>query len=76
MFFLFFRQNGSNETDRNHSKIPPTTSLETLPGFDFDAGASWIYPINFPIREYQYNIVKEALFENILVSLPTGYLLI
>lgn len=43
-----------------------------LPGFDAQAGNTWIYPINYPIREYQFNIVKNALFINTLVSLPTG----
>ncbi|KAH9487144.1 ATP-dependent DNA helicase mph1 [Psilocybe cubensis] len=32
----------------------------------------WIYPINRPKRDYQYNIVKNSLFENTLVALPTG----
>ncbi|CAK9294692.1 unnamed protein product [Gordionus sp. m RMFG-2023] len=42
--------------------------------FEFDkmAGEIWIYPNNFPIRDYQYNIVKKALFNNTLVALPTG----
>lgn len=32
----------------------------------------WIYPLNRPKRDYQYNIVKHALFDNTLVALPTG----
>ncbi|KAF4623919.1 hypothetical protein D9613_001611 [Agrocybe pediades] len=32
----------------------------------------WIYPVNRPKRDYQYNIVKNSLFENTLVALPTG----
>lgn len=32
----------------------------------------WIYPINRPKRDYQYNIVKNCLFNNTLVALPTG----
>lgn len=32
----------------------------------------WIYPLNQPKRDYQFNIVKQCLFENTLVSLPTG----
>ena len=32
----------------------------------------WIYPINCPKRDYQYNIVKNCLFNNTLVALPTG----
>ncbi|PPQ76176.1 hypothetical protein CVT26_009353 [Gymnopilus dilepis] len=32
----------------------------------------WIFPINRPKRDYQFNIVKNSLFENTLVALPTG----
>ncbi|KAI4504437.1 hypothetical protein M0802_000908 [Mischocyttarus mexicanus] len=48
-----------------------STDLETT-GFDLSAGKTWIYPENYPIRKYQYNIVKKALFFNTLVCLPTG----
>lgn len=30
------------------------------------------YPTNYPVREYQLQIVSDALFKNTLVSLPTG----
>ncbi|KAI0670106.1 P-loop containing nucleoside triphosphate hydrolase protein [Trametes maxima] len=36
------------------------------------AAKTWIYPLNKPKRDYQYNIVKKCLFENTLVALPTG----
>jgi hypothetical protein len=32
----------------------------------------WMYPLNKPRRDYQFNIVKHSLFENTLVALPTG----
>ncbi|KAG8042322.1 hypothetical protein G9C98_004956 [Cotesia typhae] len=41
-------------------------------GFDKSAGKKWIYPENYPVREYQFSIVKTALFQNTLVCLPTG----
>lgn len=41
-------------------------------GFDLSAGNTWIYPENYPVRDYQYNIVKKALYYNTLVCLPTG----
>ena len=43
---------------------------------DSEAYKVWIYPINYPIRDYQFNIVQKALFTNTLVSLPTGIILI
>ena len=45
---------------------------DVIPGFDCSAGNSWIYPTNYPVRDYQFNIVQKALFHNTLVSLPTG----
>ena len=32
----------------------------------------WIYPINRPRRDYQFNIAKHCFFDNTLVALPTG----
>ncbi|XP_078464653.1 Fanconi anemia group M protein [Lampetra planeri] len=46
--------------------------VEHLPGFDVTSGDIWIYPTNFPVREYQYSIVQTALFNNTMVCLPTG----
>ncbi|KAI7816581.1 P-loop containing nucleoside triphosphate hydrolase protein, partial [Gamsiella multidivaricata] len=39
---------------------------------DKKATLTWQYPINYPKRDYQYNIIRRALFTNTLVSLPTG----
>lgn len=36
----------------------------------------WIYPKNVERRDYQFNIVRKALYTNVLVSLPTGYLIL
>ncbi|KAI5738653.1 hypothetical protein M8J77_009606 [Diaphorina citri] len=41
-------------------------------GFFLSSGETYIYPTNYPIRDYQRNIVQSCLFENTLVSLPTG----
>ncbi|ORZ02607.1 hypothetical protein BCR43DRAFT_519900 [Syncephalastrum racemosum] len=48
---------------------PDTISFHTL---DPDALPTWVYPVNYPVRSYQYNIVQRALFSNTLVALPTG----
>ncbi|KAK9421984.1 hypothetical protein SUNI508_05284 [Seiridium unicorne] len=38
-----------------------------------EAMKTWVYPTNLgAIRDYQYTIVKEGLFNNTLVALPTG----
>ncbi|EEB07211.1 ATP-dependent DNA helicase [Schizosaccharomyces japonicus yFS275] len=39
---------------------------------DTEAAKTWIYPINIELRDYQFNIVKKALTQNVLVALPTG----
>ena len=39
---------------------------------DPTAAQTWTYPGNLPLRDYQFLIVKTALFSNTLVSLPTG----
>ncbi|CAB4256381.1 similar to Saccharomyces cerevisiae YIR002C MPH1 Member of the DEAH family of helicases [Maudiozyma barnettii] len=32
----------------------------------------YIYPTNFEVRDYQFDIVKRALFTNLLCAIPTG----
>ena len=39
---------------------------------DRTAAETWIYPLNKPKRDYQFNIVQRCLFDNTLVALPTG----
>lgn len=61
--------------DRNHCLSQWRSSdlpVGELPGFDHSAGQLWIYPTNYPVREYQLNIVRQALVKNTLVTLPTG----
>ncbi|KAM6917402.1 Fanconi anemia group M protein [Lycodopsis pacificus] len=43
-----------------------------FPGFDSSSAKVWIYPTNYPIREYQMKMSEAALFQNTLVCLPTG----
>lgn len=39
---------------------------------DLQAVKTWIYPTNYPVRQYQLQICEKALFLNTLVCLPTG----
>ncbi|KAE8022325.1 hypothetical protein FH972_008133 [Carpinus fangiana] len=39
---------------------------------DPEAAKTWTYPVNVPLRDYQFAITKKALFSNTLVALPTG----
>lgn len=39
---------------------------------DREATRTWVYPTNKEHRDYQFNIVQRALFNNVLVALPTG----
>lgn len=36
-------------------------------GFDTTMGNQWIYPTNYPVRQYQQNISRVSLFKNTLV---------
>ncbi|XP_013138967.1 PREDICTED: ATP-dependent DNA helicase MPH1 [Papilio polytes] len=45
---------------------------EELSGYDKITGGTWIYPTNYPVRDYQFNIIKASILKNTLVSLPTG----
>lgn len=47
---------------------PPPMKLAA----DLKAVKTWVYPLNMPKRDYQFNIVQKCLLENTLVALPTG----
>lgn len=58
-------------TESNGSSLTGKTYPE-LPGFDSSSAEVWIYPTNYPVREYQLKMSEAALFQNTLVCLPTG----
>ncbi|KAG2217039.1 hypothetical protein INT45_002376 [Circinella minor] len=60
--------------DESPPPAPPPPNMNTPCShvFEPDTLPTWIYPVNYPIRLYQWNIVKKALFTNTLVALPTG----
>lgn len=54
-----------------HRQTRPARPLSRVP-IDPEAARTWIYPVNYPVRQYQLQIVTQALFNNTLVALPTG----
>lgn len=40
--------------------------------FNSEALDDYIYPTNFEVRDYQFDIVRKALFQNTLCAIPTG----
>jgi ATP-dependent DNA helicase MPH1 len=51
-------------------KIPEEPTHHKL---DHEALKTWTYPMNIgTVRDYQFNIIKQGLFHNMLVALPTG----
>ena len=77
----FAPEHGENEEENEcnisvgaeHFTLTQRQSMcKNLPGFDICAGKMWIYPTNYPVRDYQYNIVHQSLFKNTMVTLPTG----
>lgn len=58
------------------SKKTPNTSQESSNNchhvIDYDSLSTYIYPTNLEVRDYQYNIVQRAFYDNLLVALPTG----
>lgn len=54
---------------------PPPALPENTESFhplDVENLRTWIYPTNYQVRGYQFNILQKAMFHNTLVALPTG----
>lgn len=39
---------------------------------NYDNLNTYIYPTNYEVRDYQFDIVRKALFQNLLCAIPTG----
>ncbi|KAL6525255.1 hypothetical protein OROMI_030848 [Orobanche minor] len=64
---------GEDIVDRNGSRVAECEYNENgFVNIDPEAAKSWIYPVNIPLRDYQFAITRTALFSNTLVVLPTG----
>jgi ATP-dependent DNA helicase MPH1 len=54
-------------------KMDKPPEAPTHHSLDQEALKTWVYPMNLgDTRDYQYTIVRNALFNNLLVALPTG----
>ncbi|OBT83954.1 hypothetical protein VE02_07215 [Pseudogymnoascus sp. 03VT05] len=64
----------ASQVNKVHSyrvDFPP--EAPTHHSLDTEALKTWVYPTNLgAIRDYQYSITKNGLFNNTLVALPTG----
>ncbi|KFY51622.1 hypothetical protein V497_08980 [Pseudogymnoascus sp. VKM F-4516 (FW-969)] len=64
----------SSQVNKVHSyrvDLPP--EAPTHHSLDTEALKTWVYPTNLgAIRDYQYSITRNGLFNNTLVALPTG----
>jgi ATP-dependent DNA helicase MPH1 len=64
----------ASQLNKRHNFIvdkPP--ELPTHHKLDQEALKTWVYPTNLgAIRDYQFSIVRNGLFNNLLVALPTG----
>lgn len=62
-------QGNRNRVFRADMPPEPPTHHE----LNLEAMKTWVYPTNLgPTRDYQFSIVKNGLFNNTLVALPTG----
>ncbi|XP_045766127.1 Fanconi anemia group M protein [Maniola jurtina] len=58
--------------DKSFLNVSALCCDEELSGYDKITGKTWVYPTNYPVRDYQFNIIRAAILKNTLVSLPTG----
>ncbi|KAJ0178929.1 hypothetical protein K1T71_005704 [Dendrolimus kikuchii] len=67
-----FESNLNDSANKSGLNVSALCCDEEIIGYDKLTGQTWIYPTNYPVRDYQFNIIKAALLKNTLVSLPTG----
>lgn len=76
LFGALATQTTDKESAKNKKHNFPKAAQSEPPThhkLDQAALATWVYPVNLgTIREYQYSIVSAALYNNLLVALPTG----
>ncbi|XP_023948060.2 uncharacterized protein LOC112053033 [Bicyclus anynana] len=66
------RLDPNDNADKSLLNVSALCCDEEISGYDKITGQTWAYPTNYPIRDYQFNIINAAILKNTLVSLPTG----
>jgi len=72
LFGAIVDENGTDQTTTRGWRLANHSEPPTHHKIDRQAAKTWIYPTNVGHREYQFNIVKRSLFQNVLCALPTG----
>ncbi|CAD6884755.1 unnamed protein product [Tilletia controversa] len=63
----------SDDDEKGHKPLAAAGATAPMKlRIDEEAAKTWVYPTNKSFRDYQFNIVQKALFNNVLVALPTG----
>lgn len=63
----------SNQSQAHNWPLANRNETPTHHKVDREAMKTWIYPMNIgSVRAYQFSIVHKALYNNVLVALPTG----
>lgn len=65
-------ENEDDRPTRYEEIIQNINYLPTHHEMNKEALNSYIYPSNFEVRDYQYDIIQKALFKNLLCAIPTG----
>ncbi|KAG5418842.1 MPH1 [Candida metapsilosis] len=69
---LTLKSSAPKKTVQHKLPLAPKIVIPTHHEMDFGNLQTYIYPTNFEVRDYQYNIVRKAFYDNLLVALPTG----
>lgn len=68
---LFGKRVGNQSTFYEEVKTSITYG-PTHHNLDYENLNSYIYPTNYEVRDYQFSIVHQALFQNLVCAIPTG----